>query len=473
MADILKVTTPLSGYDNSTVKNNPQAGQGMQIQNPIDPSRVMRGDNRTDSGGKGDQQLAFQYGSNFGAFLNMVKNIPDLSRILTDIFFQGEEMLTGGVMGEEAVQQIAAFFKATQLQEDEIFPFLKEQAESAARFSGGIFEQLRKVMAETNSVDLKSEVLNFVRKFNDMSSGKHILHDIYNTIKDMEGYVFKQTREQIEALLKELDMAAPEGNTSHNSALLKEKILPFLGHYISMNHDMGAIRDKISLLTVLISKYENGDREDVLQSFSRLTGYQGFRKFFGSMTADQFDELLGQVDMEKAAGRNEWADKFVDFLRNGANGGAGLENKQIFQTMLQSLVMNESVYMPLLHLAFPVNVNGRKMFSEIWIDPDEEGSSTQGDMRHTARIFVKFDIRDLGQFKLLLLYGDHAASLQLYYPENMQNSEAGIHKGIKNILEQHHFRAESIYLQAGGGPSSPLEVFPKIQERKNSVDVRI
>uniref|UniRef100_UPI0006D11EFC hypothetical protein n=1 Tax=Clostridium sp. NkU-1 TaxID=1095009 RepID=UPI0006D11EFC len=43
MADILKVTTPLSGYDNSTIKNNPQAGQGIHIQNPVDPSKVTRG----------------------------------------------------------------------------------------------------------------------------------------------------------------------------------------------------------------------------------------------------------------------------------------------------------------------------------------------------------------------------------------------------------------------------------------------
>lgn len=472
MADVLKVTTPLSGYDNSTIKNNPQAGQGAQIQNPVDPSKVTRGDNRSDSGGQG-QQLAFQYGSNFGAFLNMVKNIPDLFQIFSDIFFQGEDALTGGVMGEETAQKMAAFFKATQMEEEEILPFIKEQTESAVRFNGGIFDQLRQVMAETTSVDLKADVLNFIRKFNDMSSGKHILRDIFNTVKDMEEYVFKQTREQIETFLKELDLSAPEGQTSHNSALLKEKLLPFLGRYISMNHDMGIIRDKISLLTVLISRYENGDREEVLQSFSRLTGYQGFRKFFGPMTMDQFGELLNQVDLEQAAGKSEWADKFVDFLNTGVKGGVGLENKQVFQNMLQTLVLNESVYMPLLHLAFPINVNGRKMFSEMWIDPDEEGSSTQAEAKHRVRMFIKFDIRELGQFKLLLFYGDNAASLQLYYPESMKKSEANIHKGIKNILDRHHFRADNIYLQPGGGPSSPVEVFPKIHERKNSVDVRI
>ncbi len=359
------------------------------------------------------------------------------------------------------------------MQGEEILPFLKEQAESAVRFNGGIFDQLRHVMAETTSVDLKAEILNFIRKFNDMSSGKHILHDIFNTVKDMEAYVFKQTREQIEALLKELDLSAPEGQTSENSALLKEKILPFLGRYIAMNHDMGTIRDKISLLTVLIARYENGDRDEVLQSFSKLAGYQGFRKFFGAMTTEQFGELLDQVDLEQAAGKNQWADKFVDFLKTGVSGGTGLENKQMFQNMLQSLVLNESVYMPLLHLAFPLEIDGRKLFSEMWIDPDEEGSSTQAGAKHTTRIFVKFDIRELGQFKLLLLYGDNAASLQLFYPEKMQKSEGNIYKEIKNILERYHFRADSLYLQAGGGPSTPVEVFPKIHERKNSVDVRI
>ncbi len=123
MADILKVTTPMSGYDNSTIKNNPQAGQGPQIQNPVDPSKVMRGDNRTDSGGNQEQQLAFQYRSNFGTFLNMIKNTPDITRIFSDVFFQGEEMLTGGVMGEEAARQIASFFKASQMKEEDVLGF--------------------------------------------------------------------------------------------------------------------------------------------------------------------------------------------------------------------------------------------------------------------------------------------------------------------------------------------------------------
>jgi len=473
MADILKVSTPLSGYDNSSIKNNPQAGQGVQIQNPIDPSKVTRADNRSDSGEDGEKNLAFQYGSNFSAFLNLIKNISDSSKILSEMFFQGEETLAGSVMDEKAAQRIATFFQASKLSESDILDFVKEQAESAARFNGGIYDQLRSVMKDTNSVDLKSDVLNFIKKFNDMSSGKHIMHDIFNTVKEMKTKVFRQTREQLDGLLKELDMSAREGDTENNAALLKEKILPFLGRYISANHDMGVLRDKVSLLTVLISRYENGSKQEVLGAFSKLMGYQGFRKLFGTMSADQFGQLISQVDIEKATGKNEFSDAFLDFIKTGVSGEAGLENKQIFQSIIQSMVINESVYMPLLHLAFPMDINGRKMFSELWIDPDEEGSSTQSGVDRIIRIFAKFDIAMLGEFKLLLLCGSNTANIHLYYPENMKNFESGIQKEMKHILEKHHFRAENIYLQAGEGPTSPIEVFPKIHERKNSVDVRI
>ena len=177
--------------------------------------------------------------------------------------------------------------------------------------------------------------------------------------------------------------------------------------------------------------------------------------------------------MEQAAGKNQWSDKLIDFLRTGVNGGTGLENKQTFLNIIQSLVVNESVYMPLLHLAFPMDINGRKMFTEMWVDPDEEGSSTQAGVERVARILIKFEIAELGQFKLLMLYGDSSSALQLYYPEKLKRSEASIQKGIKGILDKNHIRADRVILQSGEGPSSLLAVFPKIQERMNSVDVRI
>jgi hypothetical protein len=129
--------------------------------------------------------------------------------------------------------------------------------------------------------------------------------------------------------------------------------------------------------------------------------------------------------------------------------------------------------MPILHLAFPMEINGKKLFSEMWIDPDEEGSSTQAGAQRIARIFIKFEIAELGPFKLLMLYGDNTSSLQLYYPEKLKKSETSIQKGIKSILEKNHLRSDRIILQAGEGPSSLVSVFPKIQERKNTVDVRI
>uniref|UniRef100_UPI0006D2C793 hypothetical protein n=1 Tax=Clostridium sp. NkU-1 TaxID=1095009 RepID=UPI0006D2C793 len=106
----------------------------------------------------------------------------------------------------------------------------------------------------------------------------------------------------------------------------------------------------------------------------------------------------------------------------------------MFQNMLQSMVLNESVYMPLLHLAFPMNVDGRKLFSEMWIDPDEEGSSTQAGAKHTTRIFVKFDIRELGQFKLLLFMGTMRLHFSFIIRKRCKNQRAIFIKRLKISL---------------------------------------
>lgn len=467
MADILKITTPMAGYENTAVRNQPQGGS--QIQNPVDHAKGMGGGHRTDAGENRDTQMALKYGSNFASFLAALEKTPDIISLLSEMFFQESE--TGGAAGE--TKTLLRCFQSAQMEEGDLVPFMKELSQGAVRFQGSLFQRLRGVMAATNSIDLKAEVLDFIRKYNDMSSGEHLLRQIFQTIKEMEGHLLKGQRGELESLSAKLNPSAAAGDTHSNSQLLKEEIMPFLGRVIGSTHDMGTLRDKISLFTVLISRYENGNQAEVLKSFSRLSGYQGFREFFGDINAEQFQQVMDQAGIAKLSGKNEWADGFADFLKAGLNGAKGMEHKQVFHNIIHSMIMNESVYLPLLHLAFPIELKGKKMFSEIWIDPDEEGSSTQSGLQSVTRIFAKFDIKDLGAFKLIMLYSEKRASVWLYYPEKLKRSEEQILKGVEKILTGSGIITEQFIAAAGGGPNSPIEVFPKIQERKSGVNVTI
>ena len=57
----------------------------------------------------------------------------------------------------------------------------------------------------------------------------------------------------------------------------------------------------------------------------------------------------------------------------GSQREAGLENIQQFYQIMNGMLLNESVYLPLLHILFPFQYQGKNVMSEIWADPDARG----------------------------------------------------------------------------------------------------
>ena len=82
------------------------------------------------------------------------------------------------------------------------------------------------------------------------------------------------------------------------------------------------------------------------------------------MTGAQFKDMLLNVDYDKAAGKMDWTDKLLNIMQAGVRGEAGLENKEDFVNMMRSMLINESVYMPVMHVMLPVILNGVPMYSE-------------------------------------------------------------------------------------------------------------
>ncbi len=86
MSNILRVTTPLPGYESNNIKNNTQnPAEKTQIQNPVDPSRVVRPDGRTDANSQREAQLGMSYESNFGTFVQLLRDTPPLSDTMSKL----------------------------------------------------------------------------------------------------------------------------------------------------------------------------------------------------------------------------------------------------------------------------------------------------------------------------------------------------------------------------------------------------
>lgn len=472
MSNILKVTTPVTGYDNTLSKQNPsQKAEDLSVKNPIVPDKVVRADGRSQTGQEQGVRQGIAYESNFGNFIQSIQNIPKLREIMSKMLFSGMGNLVEAGVSKGTAAEIEALLQMLSMSPDKLKDFLKSQMGGANRLQGPLFDMLRQVMGEASTVELKQSILDFLKKYNDMSSGKHLLENIKGQLKEMEGYMFRSDREALQSLSSKLLEYSMENNRA-NAQILKEQIIPFLGRYVSETRDLGAIRDLISLLTLNTSRYENGNVDSVAQAFQRLMEFPAFQKKFAGMNAEEFRNMLLNVDFDRAAGKAEWADSFLDIIRSGVKGEAGIENREAFLNIMNGMLVNESVYMPVLHVMLPLILNGVPVFSEMWVDPDEE-SGNEGSSERGVKILLKFDMKEVGFFDMILYYENGKMDMMLRYPESLSQHEGEIRKGIAEIMARNDVELEYLAVEQGKESIPVSAAFPKIFERRNAVNVTI
>lgn len=471
MPNILRVTTPPAGLDNN-VKNNPLTTNEKQIQNPVDPGKVVRSDGRGDAGDPQQTKLGLNAQSNFGNFIQQVNDAPQLTQLFSTLFLQGMGNLVEAGIGPDLAEEIGKFMEMMKMSDTQLLDFLKNQAHGAVRYTGTFFDMLRQVMDETQSVELKAGILDFIKQINDMASGPHLLENIRGSLDRIAGQMLRADRGVVRQMMERLDMGARPGDTAQNAAFLKKEMIPMLGEYIAKTRDFGVIRDLIGVLTLNTSRYENGNMDKLIENFARLLNFQGFKAKFHGVRPDALPQILQHTDYEKTVKEDGWTEKFLHMVEYGVKGEAGLENKQVFQNLMNAVLLNESVYMPVLHLMLPVELNGQTMFSEMWIDPDDESGVSEGEGKRT-KLLIKFDIKDLGFFDVVILYGNEKMDMYLSYPEILEDKEKEIHSGLETIMAQNGISFRSLVLEKASGSVSISQVFPKIFERKDSINVTI
>ncbi len=470
MSNILKVTTPALGYENAVNKQNLNQEDNIGIRPPLKPDNAAETGNKNQFSSSKDGPGIFQE-SNLANFIRTLQDVPKLREVMGKLLFGGTEHLIESGIRAQTAKDISAMFQLLNLSSDEVAKFLKKQTEGSNRLHGPMFDLLRKVMSETSSVELKFSILEFLKKYNDMSSGSHLMHNIQSEIKEIQKYMFHQDREQLEALAKQLQPHSLTTNEK-NTSVLKNQIIPFLGRYISTTGNMGKVRDLINLLTYNTSRYENGALDSVMQAFRKMEEFPAFQKKFGGMTSEEVAKLFERVDFEKAAGKAEWSEKFLDVMRAGIKGQAGTQTREMFLNLLNGMLVNESVYMPLLHTAFPLILEGVPIFSEMWIDPDEESENSPSG-ENGIKILLKFDMKEVGFFDILMYYQNQKMSMVMHYPDKLPVKGEDIRKGISEILKKNGMEVEYLSVEKGK-ESIPVSVaFPKLYERRNSVNVTI
>ena len=478
MANILQVTTPNLNTDNRHIlspqdpRNN---ANNPSIHNPVDPTRVVRADGRDgEQMGNAAQDPLFNiidYDSNYGAFVRRMEEDGGMAALLERLLFTDAAALgeTGKVEVGELVEK---FLLSMSLDSpEELLEYLQGQGDMQARFSGMFFDKLRSLLSQNPSDALRDASLDFLKSYNDYASGGHLLQQMHTLTDDIEQLLLRAYRNEFREIADAMEWGAPNGDTAANTGVLNNRLIPFLSAYISRTHDYGAVREAAMHLVFHAVRYQNGNLEKLMKLFDSMMGDRAFVKAFKGEGQAAMENLLQTGSRENHPALGDFADGLAGLLLKGANGHAGLENVQQYYNIMDGLLLNESVYMPLLHFILPFQYEDNNVMSEMWVDPDaRRGSEEEG---RNIKVFLKFNIQNLGKFELTMTFHDHETKMQLFVPPALAQQDKKIQSEVADILKNNGIRFSQLMVRERVRDRRVDEVFPEIREKERTINVRI
>lgn len=484
MPNILGVTNPVPGRDNANSLNNrnvPLTQGNTQnnpnIQNVPDLGKVVHADGRTDRQDNtllGNQQPA-RFDSNFETFVQRLREAPNLAEALGRLFGGREGTVVLSGMSAGVAEEMSQIMQMMHMTPEELLEFLKGQMKNGSRCGGALFALLRNAYANAASAGVREDILRFVKTYMDHVSsdhiGKNILRNLQGMVDGMPASWGEKIREMMEQIAKDMEA----GDRDAVLETLRQKVFPHMGEYVARTHDLGTPRELLSMLTLDLTRYENGSLENLLDSFRRLVSYGTLKDQLGGIDDQSLLTLLRANLFDPEAGANQFADHLAAAAARALSGEGDANVQNIFRQLVAAMVINESVYMPVNHFIIPLEWDGKFLFSELWVDPDAEQESETGGRRSgkCVKILFKMDVQGMGAFDVLLTSMDKEVNMNVLCPGSVTPFADRISQALSGILTRNGFKAGNVVVRQMQRPLTLTEVFPQIFERRNSVNVKV
>lgn len=478
MPNLMGVTNPTPNYDNTNNNRpvqNTQRTDSPQVQNVADPNRVVRPDGRTEQQGADNPLTSnnLRYDSNLQVFLQQLRNMPELTAELSKVVTVLGNMVATPGLEAGVAQELAALLQMFRMDEKQFRGFFLEQIKTGNRFGGPLFDILRQAYQRAGNESVQEAILNFTKRYSDFSSTGHIGRHMLQLLEQIQNGMLESWRGNLSELLASLENGLHAGDRSGNLKLLQNSILPYMSSYITEYHDMGTLRSLLSLLMLDIARYENGSEEGLMLAFRQLSGYGGILSGLGKLEDEAVWRLLKNNSFTIAAQSDQFAGQMAQAASRALSGQYGPDMRETFQEIIRALMINESVYMPLNHMMIPLEYNGKKMYSEFWVDPDAEEKTGQGEGQNKIQFLFKMDIETLGFLEMTLAVRKDQVDLAIYAPKKVTRNSKIVAEDLSGILKAHGLDGKNIQVLDEKSPLTLTEVFPDLFEGKRSINVKI
>ena len=279
--------------------------------------------------------------------------------------------------------------------------------------------------------------------------------------------------DRLRELLAQLENGIAAGDRQGNIELLQQKVFPFMSEYVNATHDLGTPRELLSLLALDLARYENGAEDKLTEAFHQLSGYGTLKGMLGGIDGEALLRLLQNSQFAKNTAAAQFADHLAAAAARALRGEGSAEVQEVFRNLVSAMLINESVYMPLNHFLIPMELDGRMLFSELWVDPDAEEKKGGGQGEKCMKFLFKIDVQGLGFFDVILTNRERDVGIVVSCPEGVVPFSKEIERTIGQILARNDLNSAGVSVRKMERPVTLTEVFPKIFEGKNSVNVKV
>ena len=473
MPDLLGATNPVPGYDNTINNRNIQISPGnSQVQNVPDLDKVTGADHRTEQQDASHAGSQIRYDSNFQTFIQQLRQTQDLSSTLSKLMMKEGMSVTSG-MSEGIAEEMAQALQMLKMDQAELLKFLAAQMKAGTRFGGALFALLRNAYSRADSEGVRLDILNFLKSYNDFSSTAHIEGNLLRNLAGMANAMPASWGDQLRGLIAQLENSLAAGDRQGGINLLQQQVFPLMSSYVSQTHDLGTPRELLSLLALDLARYENGAEDKLMEAFHQLSGYGTLKGMLGGIDGQSMLKLLQTSQFAKNTSAAQFADHLAAAAARALRGEGSAEVQEVFRTLVNAMLINESVYMPLNHFLIPMEMDGRMLFSELWVDPDAEEKKEGGQGEKCMKFLFKIDVQGLGFFDVILTNRERDVGIVVSCPEGVVPFSKEIERTIGQILARNDLNSAGVSVRKMERPVTLTEVFPKIFEGKNSVNVKV
>ena len=167
-------------------------------------------------------------------------------------------------------------------------------------------------------------------------------------------------------------------------------------------------------------------------------------------------------------------DSLTDFIEENINNPA-LKSLDSFNAanLLQSLLNAPGVFTPLAHYILPLDVGGTKAFGELWVDNDENNPNNTPATQRNYHLFLTFDVESIGRFELDMYALGDEVNIALLYPNRFEKQIEPMKERVNKIVRSCGYSTRTFETAPLKKPHNLVEIFPKITEKRTTLNTRI